>query len=126
MYLNSKKMLNNFFPRQQNVVKLLQLFFKNLAKISPKKQNYGQKYFYFSHLCEILHTKKMAGLHVLHTFIIWWLACTHLHSFLPCSSNSCNNFGSHPAYTSFIHDIKCPLCMAFLFVGLGYHILAKP
>jgi hypothetical protein len=54
----SKKMLNKILPRQQNEVKLLQLFFKNLAKISPIKQNNGQKYFYFSHLCEILHTEK--------------------------------------------------------------------
>jgi hypothetical protein len=38
MYLNRKKMLNKILPRQQNVVKLLQLFFKNLAKIPPKKE----------------------------------------------------------------------------------------
>jgi hypothetical protein len=57
MCLNSKKMLNKILPRQQNEVKLLQLFFKNLAKISSKNRIMERNIFIFQ-ICVKFCTQK--------------------------------------------------------------------
>ncbi len=57
IYLNNKKMLNKILPRQQNVVKHLKLFFKILAKNSPKNRIMDRIIFIF-HSCVKFCTQK--------------------------------------------------------------------
>jgi hypothetical protein len=88
------------------------IIFQKFGENLPKRQNNGQKYFYFSHLCEILHTEKRL---VFMYFTPLLFGDLIVHICIPSSLflKFLQLFGSHPAYTSFIHDIKCPLCMAF-------------